>query len=134
MDVPHQEPDPPADYQAAHLPQKPNYCCDNIHSWISLSGDQHLVISMEFTVLNSPKGFWRSLPEISLLFSLFCQSYHLRPDYQSIGAFLLCIRKAECLASSSQTTGSHPSWSSLLHFYLFLVHFYSVVDSTQFRC
>jgi hypothetical protein len=28
-------------------------------------------------------------------------------------------------------TGS-PSWSSLLHFYLFLVHFYSVVDSIQF--
>ncbi len=31
-------------------------------------------------------------------------------------------------------TGSHPSCSSLLHFYLFLVHFYSVVDSIQFRC
>ncbi len=28
----------------------------------------------EFTILNSPKGFWRSLPEISL----FCQSYHLK--------------------------------------------------------
>jgi hypothetical protein len=27
---------------------------------------------MEFTVLNSPKGFWKSLPEISLLLS---QSY-----------------------------------------------------------
>ena len=30
---------------------------------------------MEFTVLNSPKGFWRSLPEI-LLFSLFSWSKH----------------------------------------------------------
>ncbi len=25
-------------------------------------------------------------------------------------------------------TGSHPSWSSLLHLYLFFVHFYGVVD------
>ncbi len=55
---------------------------------------------MEFTVLNSPKGFWRSLPEISLS---FLTPNYLRPDYQSIGALLLCIRKAECLASSSQT-------------------------------
>ena len=31
-------------------------------------------------------------------------------------------------------TGSNPSWSSLLHFYLFLEHFYSVVDSIQFHC
>jgi len=30
-------------------------------------------------------------------------------------------------------TGSHPSWSSLLHFYLFLVHFYGVIDSIQFK-
>jgi hypothetical protein len=47
------------------------YCimreCDNIHSWIPLSGDLVFrVISMELTVLNYPKGFWRSLPEISL--------------------------------------------------------------------
>ena len=55
---------------------------------------------MEFTVLNSPKGFWRSLPEISLS---FLTPNYLRPDYQSIGALLLCIRKAECLASRSQT-------------------------------
>ena len=33
-----------------------------------------------------------------------------------------------------QETGSHPSWSCLLHLYLFLVHFYGVVDSIQFRC
>ncbi len=26
-------------------------------------------------------------------------------------------------------TGSHPSWSNLLHFNLFLVHFYGVVES-----
>jgi len=52
------------------FPQMTKYCvmreCDNIHSWISSAVTQHLVISMEFTVLNSPKGFWRSLPEISL--------------------------------------------------------------------
>jgi hypothetical protein len=60
---------------------------------------------MEFTVLNSPKGFWRSLPEISLLLLLssFVNPNHLRSDYQSIGALSFSIRKAECLANSSQT-------------------------------
>jgi len=59
------------------LPQMTKYCvmreCDNIHSWISLSGDLAFSHQQEFTVLNSQKGFWRSLPEISL-FSLFYQS------------------------------------------------------------
>jgi hypothetical protein len=45
------------------FPQMKKYCgmreCDNIHSWISLSG--------EFMVLNSPKSLWRSLAEISLV-------------------------------------------------------------------
>jgi hypothetical protein len=38
------------------------------------------------------------------------------------------------LASPAKLTGSLPSWSSLLHFYLFLVHFYGVIDSIQFCC
>jgi hypothetical protein len=29
-------------------------------------------------VLNSPKGFWRSLPEISLLLSSFVNPNHLK--------------------------------------------------------
>jgi len=36
--------------------------------------------------------------------------------------------------SVSIWTGSHPSWRSLLHFYLFLVHFYGVVDFIHFHC
>ena len=59
------------------LPQMTKYCimreCDNIHSWISTTGDLAFSHQQEFTVLNSQKGFRRSLPEISLfsLFSLF---------------------------------------------------------------
>jgi hypothetical protein len=41
--------------------------CENIHSWISPSVDLAFSHQQEFTVLNSQKGFWRSLPEISLL-------------------------------------------------------------------
>jgi hypothetical protein len=55
------------------LPQMTKYCvmreCENIHSWISLSVDLAFSHQQEFTVLISQKGFWRSLPEISLLFS-----------------------------------------------------------------
>ena len=43
-------------------------------------------------------------------------------------------RQRNNLPDERQETGSHPSWSSLLHLYLFLVHFYGVVDSIQFRC
>jgi hypothetical protein len=59
------------------LPQMTKYCvmreCDNIHSWISTIGDLASSHQQEFTIFNSQKGFWRSLPEISLfsLFSLF---------------------------------------------------------------
>jgi hypothetical protein len=59
------------------LPQMTKYCvmreCDNIHSWISTIIDLASSHQQEFTVLNSQKGFWRSLPEISLfwLLSLF---------------------------------------------------------------
>ena len=55
------------------LPQMTKYCvmreCDNIHPWISTTGDLAFSHQQEFTVLNSQKGFRRSLPEISL-FSL----------------------------------------------------------------
>jgi hypothetical protein len=37
--------------------------CENIHSWISLSGDLAFYHQDEFMVLNPPKGFWRSLTE-----------------------------------------------------------------------
>jgi hypothetical protein len=59
------------------LPQMTKYCvmreCDNIHPWISTTGDLAFSHQQEFTVLNSQKGFRRSLPEISLfsLSSLF---------------------------------------------------------------
>ncbi len=39
---------------------------------ISVRWLQYLVSKMEFTVLNSPKGFWRSLPEISLFLATPC--------------------------------------------------------------
>jgi hypothetical protein len=60
------------------LPQMTKYCvmreCDNIHPWISTTGDLAFSHQQEFTVLNSQKGFRRSLPEISLfsLSSLLC--------------------------------------------------------------
>jgi hypothetical protein len=54
--------------------QVTKYCvmreCENIHSWISLSGDLAFSHQDGIYDLNFPKGFWRSLPEISL----FCQS------------------------------------------------------------
>jgi hypothetical protein len=53
--------------------QMTKYCimreCENIHSWISLSGD--LVFSHHQGIYGfkyPKKVFWRSLPEISLLF------------------------------------------------------------------
>ena len=41
---------------------------------ISVRWLQYLVSKMEFTVLNSPKGFWRSLPQEISLFWLFSRS------------------------------------------------------------
>jgi hypothetical protein len=40
--------------------------CENIHSWISLSGDLALSHQDGFYGFKFPKRFWRSLPEISL--------------------------------------------------------------------
>jgi hypothetical protein len=57
------------------LPQMTKYCvmreCDNIHPWIFTTGDLAFSHQQEFTVLNSQKGFRRSLPEISLFSQLF---------------------------------------------------------------
>ena len=48
--------------------------CDNIHPWICTTGDLAFSHQQEFTVLNSQKGFRRSLPEISLFSQLFSRS------------------------------------------------------------
>ncbi len=52
------------------IPQMTKYCvmreCENILCGYLYDGDLVFVILKGFTVLNSPKGFWRSLPEISL--------------------------------------------------------------------
>jgi hypothetical protein len=57
------------------LPQMTKYCvmreCDNIHPWICTTGDLAFSHQQEFTVLNSQKGFRRSLPEILLFSQLF---------------------------------------------------------------
>jgi hypothetical protein len=45
--------------------------CENIHSWISLSGDLVLSHQQGIYGFKFPKRFWRSLPEISLLLSFF---------------------------------------------------------------
>ncbi len=71
--------------------------CDNIHAWISLSGDlvfshQHGIYGFKF-----PKGSLeissRDLTSSSLLLIW-------RPDYQYIDALSLCIHMAQCLPSS----------------------------------
>jgi hypothetical protein len=70
------------------LQQMTKYCiireCENIHSWISLSGDLAFIHQDGIYALNSPKGFWRSLTEISLLL-LFVASFPYA-DYQSFGS------------------------------------------------
>ncbi len=59
----------------------------------------YLVISREFTVLNSPNGFWRSLSKTHF----FSSSANLKTWLPINPCPSLCICKAECLASSSQT-------------------------------
>ena len=53
------------------------------------------------------------------------------PSAHEGGAF---CDQLPCPLADSVLTGSHPSWSSFFHFYLFLVHFYGVVDSIKFGC
>jgi hypothetical protein len=48
--------------------------CYNILSGYLCAVTTEFSQQMEFTVLNSPKGFWRSLPEISLFSQLFSRS------------------------------------------------------------
>jgi hypothetical protein len=86
------------------LPQMTKYCimreCENIHSWISLSGD------LAFSHHDGMYGFKFPRRFLEIFFrdlTLFSILIILRPDYQSIGAPSFCICKAECLASSSQT-------------------------------
>jgi hypothetical protein len=54
--------------------QMTKYCimreCENIHSWISLSGDLVFNILKGISIFYFPKRIWGTLPEISL----FCQS------------------------------------------------------------
>jgi hypothetical protein len=57
------------------LPQMTKYCvmreCDNIHSWISTTGDLAFSHQQEFTVLNSQKGFLEITSRDLTLFTLF---------------------------------------------------------------
>ncbi len=94
--------------------------CDNIHSWISTIGDLASSHQQEFMVLNSQKGFWRSLPEISLFVSFdsilsFTKLKHPKSPTFGINALSLCIRMAQCLARS-QTFSQFIRPSSLLRY------------------
>ncbi len=63
-------------------------------------------------VLNSPKGFWRSLPEISLLFYSFTKLKHPKSSTFGIDALSLCIRMAQC----------HPSSQAFSHLMCYFHH------------
>jgi hypothetical protein len=79
------------------IPKMTKYCimreCENIHSWISLSGD--LVFSHQQGIhgFKLPKRFWRSLPEISLLlFSLLLNESILKAQPSELMPFLFaCV-------------------------------------------
>ena len=76
--------------------------CDNIHSWISTTGDLAFSHQQEFTVLNSQKGFGdlflRSHSFLSFL--SFTKLKHPKIPTFRINALSLCIRMAQCLARS----------------------------------
>jgi hypothetical protein len=94
------------------LPQMMKYCimreCENILHGFLYDFDLAFVILKKITVLNSTKGFWRSLPEISLLLFSFGNPNHLKTKLSNLSAHSLSIRKAECLTSSSQRSSQHP--------------------------
>ena len=46
--------------------------------WLSPYHVKYFVISMEFMVLNAPKRFWRSLPEIVFFSLSFLNPNHLK--------------------------------------------------------
>jgi hypothetical protein len=80
---------------------------------ISLSGD--LVFSQQQGIygLKFTKRFLEISSRDLTLFSILII---LRPDYQFIDTLPLCIRKAECLASSSQTFSQFIRPKSLLSY------------------
>jgi hypothetical protein len=57
---------------STRLPQVTKYCvmreCENILSGYLYDGDLVFVIFKRISIFKFPKGFWRSLPEMSLLF------------------------------------------------------------------
>ena len=58
---------------------------------------------MESMVFNSPKGFWRSLPEISLIlqhFYSFTKLKHPKSSTFRIDALSFCVCMAQCHPSS----------------------------------
>ena len=87
--------------------------CDNIHSWISLSGDLAFSHQDGIYGFTFPKRFLEISSQRS---HSFLNPNHLRSDYQSIGALSFCIRKAQCLANSSQTFSQFIRPSSLLSY------------------
>jgi hypothetical protein len=67
---------------------------------------------MEFTALNSPKGFWRSLPEISLLFSQSLSSKDLFTN--SSTPFPFAFARLNALQAAARHSLSLSDTSSLL--------------------
>ena len=79
---PHESTDGKTGYSVHIIRKRMVWQCENIQSWISLSGDlafchQHGIYGFK----NSPAGFCRSLPEISLSFLTFDSFDHLKTDY-----------------------------------------------------
>jgi hypothetical protein len=89
------------------LPQMTKYCimreCDNIHSWISTTGDLAFSHQQEFTVLVFGDLFLRSHSFDSFL--SFTKLKHPKTPTFGIDALSLCIPMAQCLARSQ--TFSH---------------------------
>ncbi len=89
---------------------------------ISVRWLQYLVSKMEFTVLNSSKGFWRSLPEISLFSQLFSWSSGLEISKGGLSnTYKKCIRRADfALLMLTLSISKAPSF--LLYLYLRYLH------------
>ena len=75
---------------SVRIPVMTKYCimreCDNIRNGYLYGGDLLFVILKGIYGLNSPKGFWRSLPEISLLHFFFSSSANLKTWLPNLGA------------------------------------------------
>ncbi len=70
---------------------------------ISMVVTYYLSSWRKFTVLNSPKGFWRSLPEISLLYFFFSSSANLKtwlPNHWCPFPFLFPFTKLNALQAA----------------------------------